>query len=56
MKEETKKYQCPVCKLWYKEKRWAKKCEKWCKKHKSCNLRITKNSIKLATTLPIDSS
>jgi len=40
-------YQCPICKFWYKEKEWAKKCEAWCKKHKSCNLEITKHAIKI---------
>ena len=38
-------YQCPVCKLWYKDKKWAEKCKTWCKKHKSCNLEIIKHAI-----------
>ncbi len=37
-------YQCSICKLWYKEKKWAKKCKAWCKKHKSCNLEITRHA------------
>jgi hypothetical protein len=43
---KKKDYQCEDCKLIYKEKRWADKCEKWCKKHKSCSLEITKHKIK----------
>ncbi len=39
-------YQCPECKLLYKEKEWAEKCRAWCKEHKSCNLEITKHAIK----------
>ena len=39
-------YQCGECKLVYKSKRLAEKCEQWCKKHKSCNLEITKHAIK----------
>jgi len=43
---EKRLYQCPECGLWYREKKWAKKCENWCKKHKSCNLEIIKHAIK----------
>ena len=39
-------YQCPECKLLYKEKEWVEKCRAWCKEHKSCNLEITKHAIK----------
>jgi hypothetical protein len=37
---------CEECKLKYGDKIWAEKCEAWCKKYKSCNLEITKHSIK----------
>jgi len=40
-------YQCPICKLWYQDKKWAEKCEAWCKEHKSCNLEIIKHAIKI---------
>ncbi|SRR5258708_6170368 len=40
-----KLYQCPICKLHYSSKLWAKKCENWCKKHDSCNLTITTHSV-----------
>ncbi len=39
-------YQCDECKLVYKDISWAKKCEAWCKKTNSCNLKITKHSTK----------
>lgn len=39
-------FECPECHLFYKEKKWADKCEKWCKKHKSCNLKIATHAIK----------
>ena len=38
-------HECEECKLMYKDKVWAEKCEKWCKKYKSCNLEITKYAI-----------
>ena len=34
-------FECPECKLKYREKKWAKACEAWCREHKSCNLEIT---------------
>ena len=46
VKEIEGKYQCEECKFYYKERLWAKKCEAWCKKHKSCNIEITKHSVK----------
>jgi hypothetical protein len=36
---------CEECKLKYKDKEWAEKCESWCKKYKSCNLEITKHAV-----------
>ena len=45
-KDNEKYYQCNECKFLYKERKWVKKCEVWCNKHKSCNLEITKHSIK----------
>lgn len=43
---EAKNYLCTECRLSYKERLWAKKCEAWCKEHQSCNLEITKHAIK----------
>jgi len=41
-----KYYICGECKLKYNDEKMAKKCENWCKKHKSCNLDIIKYAIK----------
>lgn len=38
---------CEQCATFYKDKKMAKKCEDWCKKHKSCNLDIIKHAIKV---------
>jgi hypothetical protein len=50
--KQTKKqgktfYQCEECKLVYKSKEWAKKCEDWCKENKSCNIEIIKHAVKM---------
>lgn len=37
---------CPVCKLRYRERQWAERCEAWCRVHQSCNLEITKHALK----------
>ncbi len=42
-------YQCKECGLWYKDREIRKKCQAWCKEHKSCNLEIIKHSIKNMT-------
>lgn len=42
---KIKAYQCQDCKLAYLNKNKAEECEKWCLKHHSCNLSITKYSI-----------
>ncbi len=39
-------YECEECLLKYKEEKIAEKCEKWCKKNKSCNIKITKYAVK----------
>ena len=39
-------YVCKECKLIYKDKNWAEKCEAWCRENKTCNLEITQHSIK----------
>ncbi len=43
--EKQRLYQCNICKLNYKEKEWAEKCEDWCRKYKSCNLAITRHAL-----------
>ncbi len=51
VKEEIKKvkeyYQCGECEFFYKDKEWAKKCEDFCKKHKSCSIEITKHAVEI---------
>lgn len=44
-KENKELYQCEECRLYYKNREWAERCEIWCKEHHSCNLIITKNAI-----------
>ncbi len=38
-------YECNECGLIYNNMDTAKKCQEWCKEHKSCNLEITKYAI-----------
>ncbi len=46
IKNNKKYFICEECKLKYKEKNWAEKCEDYCKKYKSCNLEITNHAVK----------
>ena len=41
-----KYYVCEDCKLIFKDKSWAEKCQAWCELHKTCNIEITKHSNK----------
>lgn len=45
-KDNKKVFMCEECCLAYKDKQWAEKCESWCKKYNSCNLKITFYAIK----------
>jgi len=36
---------CEECEFSYKNRDIAQKCEDWCRKHKSCNIEITKNAV-----------
>jgi hypothetical protein len=40
-------FQCPACKMSYKDKKWADACFAWCKEHHSCNLEIMEHAVKL---------
>ncbi len=43
MKDNNKAiYQCPECGLHYQNQEVAKKCEVWCREHKSRNLELIK--------------
>ncbi len=44
--QSKKYYYCEYCKLVFTNKMWAEKCEKWCKDNQSCNIEITRHSIK----------
>ena len=46
-KNGKKYYTCEICKFAYKEKQLAKKCQDFCKAHKSCSLEITKHAVKI---------
>jgi len=51
VKEETRNgktyYQCEICKFYYKEKKWAEKCEAWCDEKHSCNIDVVKYAVNL---------
>ncbi len=38
-------FKCNECGLIYKDRKWAEKCEKFCRTNKACSLKITKHSI-----------
>jgi hypothetical protein len=42
-------YQCEDCGHFYETEELAKKCEEWCKEHKSCNLEIIKYAVRVNT-------
>ena len=45
-KDNKTRYECEECGFIYGDNNLAEKCESWCKKNHSCNLDITKYSIK----------
>lgn len=40
-------HQCEECKLIYEKKAIAEQCQAWCKEHKSCNLEIIENAVRI---------
>lgn len=44
--KNNKLFTCIECGLKYKEKSTAKKCSRWCAKHKSCNLEIIRHAVR----------
>ncbi len=44
--KNKKTYSCGECGLKYKDEKIAKKCEEWCRKHKSCNIELIKYAVK----------
>jgi len=44
-KLEKKYFECEECNFVYKDKKFAKECEDYCKKYHSCNTEITKRAV-----------
>ena len=42
---ETTLFQCEECKLTYRDRETAEKCQAWCREHNSCNLEIIKDAV-----------
>ncbi len=40
-------YQCEECGFFYADKKWAEKCEDFCKEHNACDVEIIKHAAKL---------
>lgn len=38
-------YQCPVCKLHYRDQKMAERCAAFCREFHGCSLEITKHSV-----------
>ena len=46
-KDKTTYYRCEECKFAFEGRKFAKKCEEWCKKNHSCNIEITAYAVKI---------
>ena len=46
VKEKDNFYVCEECGFAYEDRDWAEKCEAWCREKHSCNIEITKHSVK----------
>ncbi|MBS3113753.1 hypothetical protein J4448_01505 [Candidatus Woesearchaeota archaeon] len=46
-KPKRKYYVCEECNFAYIDKKFASKCENWCREHHSCNMEITKHAVNL---------
>ncbi len=44
VKKENESYKCEECGFHYNDRKWAERCQKWCIRHKSCNIEITAHS------------
>ena len=47
MSKGIKYYQCEACKMYYKTRELAEKCEKHCREKNACNLEIIKYAIEI---------
>ncbi len=43
-KEGKNLFECEECRMLYKERELAKKCQDWCSKHHSCNIEIIRHA------------
>ena len=51
-KGTEKLYVCEECGMAYRERKWAEKCERWCREHQSCNLEFTRYAVPLPNNAP----
>lgn len=47
MSKGKKYFQCEECKMYYKTRELAEKCEKHCREKKACNLDIIKYAVEI---------
>lgn len=40
-------FKCMKCGWMYEDRKWAEKCEEYCKKYHACSLEIAKHAIKM---------
>ena len=46
-KQGKKYFECEECNFSYKDRKIAKECEDYCKKHHACSTEITEHAIKV---------
>jgi len=44
--KEVDHHYCEDCELVYESRDWAERCEAWCRENDTCNIEITRHSIK----------
>ena len=42
---EEQIYQCPICKLHYRDEKLAQQCQEFCGAHNACSLEIIQHSL-----------
>jgi len=45
-KDDRRLYACEECGLFYEERAWAERCEKYCSRHHACSLEITSHAVR----------
>jgi hypothetical protein len=38
-------FQCEECKMLFRERSWAEKCEAWCRKNHTCHIEIIRHAV-----------